>query len=440
LKTLEEPPAHAIFILATTEKHKILPTILSRCQIFDFKRITIDDAANHLARIAQKESITADADALHIIAQKADGAMRDALSIFDRMVTFCGNNLSYDAVIENLNILDYDYFFDVVGNSITGNISKLLLIYNNVLDKGFDGQHFLSGLAEHLRNILIASDSKTLVLLEVGDNIKRKYVEQASNTTSGFVLEALRIINKADQDYKQANNKRLTVELALMNIATIGKHLVFSNEKNVDSSAQHQTKLIENATTHPQQQPAKVEKPVEAIKVNPGSLSLGSLKSPNNSVEEKKKIINEDVPNLLNKVEESSLAVLNESKEFQEDAPPKSLNEVWKEYTEIILASKKVALHATLTIHPIRLEGKNIILPVDNSAQAESLIEEKIELMNYIRNQLKDYELTFETVILKPNLSNEVKPYTDKEKFEKMASQNPTLLKFQESFGFEFEY
>ena len=221
LKTLEEPPAHAIFILATTEKHKIIPTILSRCQIFDFNRIKIKDIADHLAKIATQEAITADPDALHMIAQKADGALRDALSIFDQIVSFSGNNLTYEAVIENLNILDYDYFFKSVDFGLNEDIPSSLVLFNEVMEKGFDGHNFLVGLAQHYRNLLVCKDPKTVELLEVGDNIKDRYLQQSQQLDAAMVLRCIGVLNKADVEYKASKNQRLLVELALMQICSV---------------------------------------------------------------------------------------------------------------------------------------------------------------------------------------------------------------------------
>jgi DNA polymerase-3 subunit gamma/tau len=223
LKTLEEPPPSAVFILATTEKHKILPTILSRCQVYDFHRISVEDIAKHLAHIAQIENIQFDPDALHIIAQKADGALRDALSIFDRMVTFTSGNLSYQAVIENLNILDYDYYFKVTDMALNGDFEGLLLLYNEILDKGFEGSHFNAGLAEHFRNLLVSRDVKTAKLLEVGENAKVKYHEQAKAVEPLWLMEALKICVKTDSDYKTATGRRLLIELMLLQLATLKK-------------------------------------------------------------------------------------------------------------------------------------------------------------------------------------------------------------------------
>jgi len=229
LKTLEEPPKHAIFILATTEKHKIIPTILSRCQIFDFNRIKVKDIADHLASIAVKEGITAEADALHLIAQKADGALRDALSIFDQIVSFSGNNLTYKAVIDNLNILDYDYYFKVVDFTLKEDIPGSLLLLNDILEKGFDAHNFLVGLSDHYRNLLVCKDVRTAKLLEVGDSIQEKYIEQAKLLPSEQIIRSLGVLNRSDVEYKTAKNQRLLVEMALMELCSVKQELEKKN-------------------------------------------------------------------------------------------------------------------------------------------------------------------------------------------------------------------
>lgn len=221
LKTLEEPPKHAIFILATTEKHKIIPTILSRCQIFDFNRIKVKDIADHLADIAQKEGITADAEALHIIAQKADGALRDALSIFDQIVTFSGTNLTYEHVIQNLNILDYDYYFRIVESSLKEDIPAALLLLNDIVEKGFDQHNFIVGLADHYRNLLVCKDVRTAALLEVSEAIQERYVEQSKRMDGDMILRALAVLSRSDVEYKSSKNQRLLVELALMQLCSL---------------------------------------------------------------------------------------------------------------------------------------------------------------------------------------------------------------------------
>jgi DNA polymerase III subunit gamma/tau len=227
LKTLEEPPKHAIFILATTEKHKIIPTILSRCQIFDFKRITIKDAREHLAEIAKNQGVTFEEDALHIIAQKADGAMRDALSIFDRVVSYCGNNLTRQAVTENLNVLDYETYIKVTDLILNNNIPEILITYNDILSKGFDGHHFISGLASHFRNLLVCKNPATLSLLEIGEQAQELYRIQAQNTGQDFLLKGIELANDCDLKYKSSQNQRLLVELTLMQLCSI----TFDGEK-----------------------------------------------------------------------------------------------------------------------------------------------------------------------------------------------------------------
>lgn len=227
LKTLEEPPKHAIFILATTEKHKIIPTILSRCQIFDFKRITVKDAKEHLAEVAKSQGVAFEDDALHIIAQKADGAMRDALSIFDRVVSYCGNNLTRQAVTENLNVLDYETYINVTDLILENKIPELLLAYNEILAKGFDGHHFIAGLASHFRDLLVAKNPSTLSLLEMGEAAQQLYGHQSKNATQDFLLKGIDIANDCDLKYKVSQNQRLLVELTLMQLASI----TFDGEK-----------------------------------------------------------------------------------------------------------------------------------------------------------------------------------------------------------------
>lgn len=225
LKTLEEPPAHAIFILATTEKHKIIPTILSRCQIFDFNRIKAKDTAEHLAAIALKEGIQAEPDGLHLIAQKADGALRDALSIFDQIVSFVGTNLTYQSVIDNLNILDYDYYFRIVDLAMKEDIPGCLLLFNDIQEKGYDSHNFLVGLAEHYRNLLVCKDIRTAKLLEVGEKIEARFVEQSKAIDTAIILRSIGVLSKADVDYKASKNQRLLVELTMMQLCSVKQEI-----------------------------------------------------------------------------------------------------------------------------------------------------------------------------------------------------------------------
>ena len=221
LKTLEEPPSHAIFILATTEKHKIIPTILSRCQIFDFNRIQVQDIVLHLKEIAEQENIQAETEALGVIAQKADGALRDALSLFDQLASFTGKNLTYAAVLENLNILDYDYYFRITLNLIDNQIHPALLVFDEILSLGFDGRHFVNGLAAHFRNLLVCKDSSTIQLLDTGEEVKQLYKDQSSKASDHFLFKGIELLNQTDIDFKASKNQRLLVELALMQLCSI---------------------------------------------------------------------------------------------------------------------------------------------------------------------------------------------------------------------------
>lgn len=216
LKTLEEPPSYAIFILATTEKHKILPTIISRCQVFDFRRIMVKDTVEHLRKICEQENIKAEEEALYMVGEKADGALRDALSIFDRIVSFSGNDIKYKDVIENLSILDYDYYFKMVDFFLSSNMSESLLLFNSIMEKGFDAHDFLNGLSSHLRNLLISKDERTIGIMDITETAKNRYLEQAKNTSQSFILSGMNVLNQFDLSYKQAKNQRLHVELALM--------------------------------------------------------------------------------------------------------------------------------------------------------------------------------------------------------------------------------
>jgi len=234
LKTLEEPPKHAKFILATTEKHKIIPTILSRCQIFDFKRVGVNDIAGHLDFVAKSEGVTAESEALHLIAQKSDGAMRDSLSLFDRLISFSDKTLTYKGVIEHLNILDYDYYFKVTDYLLTNDIKELLNIFNEILDNGFDGHHFINGLAEHLRDLLVSKDASTIKLLEKGEALQARYLDQSKKCELPFLIEALELCNECDVQYKTSNNQRLLVELILMRISSI--NFLSAQKKNLNIS------------------------------------------------------------------------------------------------------------------------------------------------------------------------------------------------------------
>ncbi|MBQ4398550.1 MAG: DNA polymerase III subunit gamma/tau [Bacteroidales bacterium] len=264
LKTLEEPPAYAKFILATTEKHKIIPTILSRCQIFDFKRITVDDIAKHLAYVAQSEGVNAEPEALNIIAQKADGALRDALSIFDQMVSFSGKNITYKDVIDNLNVLDYDYYFQIVDHILRGETSDILLILNDIISKGFEPQHFVSGMGNHLRSLMVCKDPATVQLLEVSEQLRQRYLAQSQACPMPFLIRALEINNKCDIDYRAANNKRLHLEIALLKMCAL-----CSQALNMPTAQAQPAQM-------PQNRPAQPVNPTVPSGVSTGSTSAAT--------------------------------------------------------------------------------------------------------------------------------------------------------------------
>jgi DNA polymerase-3 subunit gamma/tau len=406
LKTLEEPPAYVKFILATTEKHKIIPTILSRCQIFDFKRITVEDIAGHLNYVATNEGIIAEEDALHIIAQKADGAMRDALSIFDQLVSFAGHNLTYETVLENLNVLDYEYFFNITGHILSGDISSTLLTINEILDKGFDGQHFLIGFGEHIRNLLVCKDPVTVKLLETAPTIRNRYLEQSTLCPVDFLLKVLEINNKCDLNYKISNNKRLHLELALMQMCIILKN---TEKKTPD--------LI----------PASPPKPAEPIKqmeskAFPGTLSIKDMTSYQQKETEKKPPRAEEKTGEYVTVASFTL---------------EQLETAWDQFSES-LRSSMPPLSTTLKKHrPVLKEDFLIEFCVDNKVLAEDLNQKQNELLKFLISKLNNPKIHLQIIV--PDHPIGLKPYTDREKFGRMAEKNPGLLGLREQLDLEID-
>jgi DNA polymerase III subunit gamma/tau len=445
LKTLEEPPSYAIFILATTEKHKILPTILSRCQIFDFNRIQIEDIAAHLASIARKENITADPDALHIIAQKADGALRDSLSMFDQIVSYAGNTVTYKAVIENLNILDYDYYFRVTDYLLAGDISQSLLLFNEVLNNGFDGHNFINGLSSHLRDLLVCRDEATLKLLEVSPAIKEKYRQQSRNCSPAFLLGALDITNKCDVQYKAAKNQRLLVEITLMKLCGSGSGALQPSlsedglKKKPDNAAPAAAAVIA-----PPAAPALVSHsaaPSSPAPVPPAQPSprpdapARPFSSPVKSV---------SISDLLNEPQKSKAgeptvseppAIAPSSKAFTEEA----LLAAWTRYAEQMLAAGKKNLHSTLMKRRPELQGTTVLLRIDNKVQEDELALEKTDLLGYIRQQLENSGIQLQVVLIQEQKTPDI-AYTDADKFKKMAEKNPNLNELRKNLGLDFDY
>jgi len=406
LKTLEEPPAYAKFILATTEKHKIIPTILSRCQIFDFKRITVEDIVGHLTYVARSEGISAEENALHIIAQKADGAMRDALSIFDQLVSFAGHDLTYETVLENLNVLDYDYFFNITGHILDGDISSTLLTINEILDKGFDGQHFLIGFGEHIRNLLVCKDPVTVKLLETAPAIRNQYLKQSALCPVDFLLKLLDLNNKCDLNYKISNNKRLHLELTLMQMCTILSNV---EKKRIDIAPPPQSKYAEPV------------KPRES-KAFMGTVSIRDMTSSDKKEKE----------NMTPQAEEES-PLYDSDTTFTLG----QLEAAWDEFSESI-RTLMPPLATTLKKHrPVLKEDFLIEFCVDNKVLAEDLNQKSNDLLNFLISRLKNTKIHLQIIV--PDHPIGVRPYTDREKFGRMAEKNPGLLDLREQLDLEIE-
>ncbi len=445
LKTLEEPPKHAKFILATTEKHKIIPTILSRCQIFDFKRVGINDISNHLAFVAKSEGITAEQEALHLIAQKSDGAMRDSLSLFDRLASFSDKQLTYQGVIEHLNILDYDYYFKVTDALLINDIKSLLNLFNEILDNGFDGHHFINGLAEHLRDILVAKDESTLKLLEKGDALQDRYLEQSKACELSFLIPALNLCNECDVQYKTSNNKRLLVELSLMRISSIGHQMTekkspksfvvtLNDEKKhvsvekVPEIAQKTEKTTENTEVSTFKNIE--EKEIVAPKSTPRISLSGKKKSKTISITAAFQDIN--------KVNEEDQEI-DTSKLRKTDFPASAMLKTWKEVIVFVKQKGKSNLGITLGVFPPKLKENYVIeLPLSNSSQVEMMMEEKYMVLEFLRNKLENDYIEITTTIIEGEKSNI--PYTNKDKFAKMMEENPHLETLRMKLGLDPDY
>lgn len=426
LKTLEEPPPYAIFILATTEKHKIIPTILSRCQIYDFRRIQIPDIVAHLQRICAREEIQADPDALHVIAQKADGALRDALSIFDRITSASGKNISYEDVIENLNVLDYDYYFRIVEALLTEDVSNTLLIFDDILKKGFDADLFVNGLAEHLRNLLVCKDEQTLSLLETGDALRERYRQQAAITPVPLLLTALNLANDCDVEYKMARNKRLHVEMALIKMAYINRVHDLS-QKDISAVEKKSPDLSETATNSksatPNAGPAigsrsrddqKETPPQTAAQTIPAVQSASDFATPN--------IISID--KLGEEVDAEELT----ASEKQQDVTMDFLVAVWQDY---LAGNSSQMARTALSMSVLRLNGHQVVFSVPSSIAKGYLLQDLPSLREKILSEIHVPDLKLEVEIdasMAPaNIATPKKPMTMKEKYEKMLEINPLL-------------
>ena len=448
LKTLEEPPAHALFILATTEKHKIIPTILSRCQIFDFKRIQIADIAEHLAYVAKNEGIEVEQEALHIIAQKADGALRDALSIFDQIISFCGDKLTYQAVIQNLNILDYDYYFRVTDALYNSDIPSALNAFNEILNNGFDGHHFINGLGMHFRNLLVTKDASTLSLLEVGDSIKQRYLEQSQSWHQQHLLKALELCNKVDLNYRMSKNQRLLVEITLMQICGV-KEDNTSLEKKTFVVKQKQSNEVKTAVTKEIQEQKVVANPTilpkveenENLEIDLPKTSTKAIKIVNFKDNIQKKTISINPHSESEKQdEEKDNSVVQEEKRNEQAFSQEELNEKWVQYAN---EKENVGKHNLLSVlrdkKAILKENFNVCITLDNKVQEEVLNDEKTKLLGYLKTQLENDSISL-TVDVTPLKEEEMKAYTAEDKFKKMVKKNPDLLNLKDKFDLEIDF
>ena len=445
LKTLEEPPKHCIFILATTEKHKIIPTILSRCQIFDFKRITVTDAKEYLKFIASEQGITAEDDALHIIAQKADGAMRDALSIFDRVVSFSGKNLTRKAVTENLNVLDYETYFTSTDLILENKIPDLLLQFNNTLSKGFDGHHYIAGLASHFRDLLVSKTPETIELLEVGDQTKTKYLEQSQKASQEFLMQGINLANDCDLKYKTSKNQRLLVELCLMQLASIthdgekknSKHYIipasYFRKKGItpipvkipgtknnqlpstENKSESEEKDLEVVEQFQVKEPPKIILKQESKRAS--GLSLKSIKAKKDHLIKQMDVV----------VDEENLP----TQPFTE----KELITAWNTFIEKLRKDGKHNLASILAIDTPKVKGSIIHLEFPNATNKVEVERQQYDLLSYVRKTLSNYDISLSITI------NEVMEkqyaYTAADKFEKLKEKNPNIDILRKTFDLD---
>ena len=478
LKTLEEPPRHAIFILATTEKHKILPTILSRCQIYDFNRISVEDTVNHLSYVASKEGITAEPEALNVIAMKADGGMRDALSIFDQVVSFTGGNITYKSVIDNLNVLDYEYYFRLTDCFLENKVSDALLLFNDILNKGFDGSHFITGLSSHFRDLLVGKDSVTLPLLEVGASIRQRYQEQAQKCPLPFLYRAMKLCNECDLNYRISKNKRLLVELTLIQVAQL------TTEGDDVSGGRGPTKTIKPIFTQPAaaQQPqvasatqvqqaslhtspssvttqavngTTARHPQASAAVQPGaSVSSGAASSAPSqgagvapTVKEERKIPVMKMSNLGVSIKnpQRDQATQNTAtthvprvQQPEEDFifNDRDLNYYWQEYAGQLPKEQDALTKRMQMLRPVLLNNSTTFeVVVDNEFAAKDFTALIPELQDYLRGRLKNSKVMMTVRV--SEATETVRPVGRVEKFQMMAQKNQALMQLKDEFGLE---
>ena len=421
LKTLEEPPAHAIFILATTEKHKIIPTILSRCQIYEFSRITINDIVSNLKQIAEKEGITADEDSLNVIAQKADGAMRDALSIFDQVVNFCGGNITYDKTIQNLNVLDYDYYFKIVDALLEGKVKDTLLIFDKILSKGFEGQYFVDGLASHIRDLMVSKDEETIKLLEVSKNIEARYKEQSAKCTLPWLYKALELANDCDMNYRNSRNKRLLVEVMFIRIANLADGGIELKKDKPElpliAVAASPAVANTNIATANNINTQKTSTSTPSRKINTININTGIIRD------------NDDKTNdTANKPNDNNISIAIDNNLPEEEKNILSAINNFIANNNINTIAENIFIKFTPFI-----EGNKIKFRLFNSIQLNEIENIKIPLEAFVNKQLSRTDIKVEAYIDEETL-NSNKAYTKEEKFVELMNKNPYVKEFQKLF------
>lgn len=473
LKTLEEPPPYAIFILATTEKHKIIPTILSRCQIFDFRRITVADMVSHLQGICQKEGIEADADALHIIAQKADGALRDALSIFDRITSSAGKKIRYADVIENLNVLDYDYYFQITDALLAEDAAAMMNLFDQILRQGFDPEVFLSGLAEHLRNILVCRDAATLALLDAGDGLRERYRKQAALSPASFLLTALNLANDCDVNFKMARNKRLHLEIALLKMCYIGRAVqaaqaVFTEKKTLDLKVDggRPTANGPQPTANGQQPAANGPQSANARSVPVPPELLSTAYDPEQGTSRILPTVPANAHELggselaelrtglrqgLKKAESIPLSLEAYEQAVAMDEARKaalesrlSLENARTEWAAYAAAHESNLIRLALTNAALRLEGKRLTVTTVSTIDRSHLQSEMSRLLDALRRRLHDPALLIEVVLDEAKIAEQAapkvqRPLTKQEKVERMKEANPAVGELIRKFDLKIE-
>lgn len=440
LKTLEEPPAHAIFILATTEKHKIIPTILSRCQIFDFNRIKIEDIVKRLLYVAQNESVLAEEEALHIIAQKADGALRDALSIFDQIVSLCGKKITYKDVIENLNVLDCEYYFKIVRGALRNDLSTILVTFNEILEKGFDGHNFISGLNSHLRDLLVSKDKSTLQLLETTPSLRQRYAEQASECQVSFLYKALEIGSNCDITYKNSKNPRLHVELALIQMYRIIADSISEQEKKKPEITQ--VDLNDDTILPPSKSEIvrESENPERrASSKNPDSVSRHQphVEKEIRSFSIREIISDAEEPQAINLQNMSSVPDnLSSDDETKIDLTVDTLATAWQEFIDELKDEGPRIISMFKSIKTELEEDNTIRIFLTNAAQKDIFVQDyKQNLSNFLLSRFRIRNLEIETSVDQIE-DNEIL-YTDEQKYNYLQSKYPELKEFKKTFNLD---